>query len=189
MAEQNDTVTLPSMYEGLDPIRVMSHILMLPYQVIADISFGEQGHFTIPFGKYVFSGKVYALNNQQGPLDSIQEELKRLNLSNVETKVITDEKLPLEDNILDGAFSALTLHEVKDLKGLLGELKRSMKKGAWLALIEWHKRKTDNGPAVKDRLGEDKLLEIATDIGLRLTSRRDLNDQQYMVLLRKAPDD
>lgn len=189
MAEQNETLTLQSMYNGLDPIRIMSHILMMPYQVIADISYGEQGYFTIPLGKYVFGGKVYALNNQQAPLDGIQEELKRLNLTNVETKLIADDKLPIEDNCLDGAFSALTVHEAKDVTVLLTDIKRSMKKGAWFALIEWHKRKTEDGPAVKDRLEEEKLLKMATDVGLRLTSRRDLNDRQYMLLLRKASDD
>ena len=40
-------------------------------------------------------------------------------------------------------------------------------------------------PAVRDRLDEPKLIDAAKKAGFRLTSRHDLNDQHYMLVMRK----
>ena len=59
-------------YQKLDPYRVMSIIPLIPYQVIADVGC-DTGKFTIPLGKYVFNGKVHALDSDKASLDAVAE--------------------------------------------------------------------------------------------------------------------
>lgn len=184
MPEDNSVVTVPSHFQDIDPQRVMAILPMLPYQRIVDIGC-ETGFFTIPLAKYVFSGRVYAIDDDQAMLDATAKEIKRIHLTNTEIKIFKDEKLPIDDDSLDGAFVAFSLSESKDAKGLLQEALRCMRKSAWLSMIEWNKADRTAGPPLRQRIGESDLLKMALDIGFRLTSRHDLNDNQYMLVMRK----
>lgn len=184
MAEENSVAVVPEHYKDIDPQRVLAILPMLPYQAIADIGCGA-GYFTVPFAKYVFSGKVYAVDEDQANLDATWGEIKRINLTNTETKLSKDEKLPIDDDCLDGAFAAFALSEAKDAKGLLQEAHRCMHRGAWLTIIEWNKADRNAGPPLRQRLSEPDLLKMTQDVGFRLTSRHDLNDNQYMLIMRK----
>ena len=171
-------------FQKLDPYRVMSIIPLIPYQVIADVGCGA-GKFTIPLGKYVFNGKVHALDSDKASLDAVAEQSKLIRLSNIEYGELKNDKLPLDDNSVDGVFAAFSLHKASNTNDLLGDVYRCLRKSGWFAILEWHRKRTKDGPSVRDRLDEPKLIEAAKKIGFRLTSRHDMNDQHYMVVMRK----
>ena len=170
--------------QKLDPFRVMSMIPLLPYQVIADVGCGK-GKFTIALGKYVFSGKVHALDSDKASLDAVDAERKRIHLNNIELGELKDDKLPLDDDSADGVFAGFSLHKAANTNDILSEVFRCLHKGGWFAVLEWHRKRTKDGPGVRDRLDEPKLIDAAKKIGFRLTSRHDLNDQHYMLVMRK----
>ncbi len=184
MTEENSVPTVPAHYKEIDPQRVLAILPMLPYQSIVDMGCGA-GYFTVPFAKYVFSGKVYAVDEDQAMLDATAKEIKRINLTNTVIKLLKDSKLPIDDDCLDGAFAAFTLAASKDAKGMLKETIRCMHRGAWLTLIEWNKADRNAGPPLRQRIAEPEMLKIAQDVGFRLTSRHSLNDNQYMLIMRK----
>ena len=171
-------------YRQLDPYRVMSMIPLLPYQVIAVVGCSG-GNFTIPLGKYVFSGRVHALDSDKASLDAVEKEAKRINLNNIELGELKDDKLPLGDDSADGVFAAFSLHRAANSNDILVEAFRCLRRGGWFAVLEWHRKRTKNGPAVRDRLDEPKLIDAAKKIGFRLTSSHVLNDQHYMLVMRK----
>lgn len=168
----------------LDPYRIMSMIPLLPYQVIADVGCGS-GKFTIALGKYVFSGKVHALDSNKASLDAVDERRKRINLNNIELGELKDDKLPLDDDSVDGVFAAFSLHKAANTNDILSDAFRCLRKGGWFAALEWHRKRTKDGPSVRDRLDEPKLIDSAKKIGFRLTSTHNLNDQHYMLVMRK----
>ncbi|PKB61011.1 MAG: 1-(5-phosphoribosyl)-5-[(5-phosphoribosylamino)methylideneamino]imidazole-4-carboxamide isomerase [SAR202 cluster bacterium Casp-Chloro-G4] len=184
MPEDKSVATITTHYQEIDPQRVLAILPMLPYQSIVDIGCGS-GYFTVPFAKYVFSGKVYAVDEDQEMLNATAEQIKKINLTNTETRLSQDGKLPIDDDSLDGAFAAFSVAESKDSKGLLQEALRCMHRGAWLTLIEWNKMDRNAGPPLRQRLSEADLLKMAQDVGFRLTSRHSLNDNQYMLIMRK----
>ena len=152
MPEDKTVATPPAQYKDLDPQRILAILPMLPYQFIADIGCST-GYFTVPFAKYVFSGRVYAVDEDQAMLDATDAEIKRINLTNAETKLATDSKLPLEDDSLDGAFAAFSVAVAKDSKSVLQDALRCMHRGAWLTLIEWNKSDRNAGPPLRQRIG------------------------------------
>jgi len=168
----------------LDTHRLLSLIPVMPYHVVADIGCGP-GYFTIPLAKYLFDGKVFALDVQQEMLDAVKDEVKTVNLTNVKIILSEEEKLPLKDNSLDGGLAAFVLQEAENPIALLKETHRVLKKSGWLAMLEWHKRKTKDGPPVKQRIGEKQLRGMAEKLGFKFGSRYDLNSGQYMLLMRK----
>ena len=182
--KKKDILLSPERRRALDTHRLLSMIPVLPHHVVADIGCGP-GYLTIPFAKYLFDGKVFALDVQQEMLDATQEALEAVNLSNVEVMLSEEERLPLEDECLDGTIAAFVLQEADSPNALLKEARRCLKKSGWLALLEWHKRKTDEGPPLKRRIEEKRLRTMAEKQGFRFGSRRDLNGSQYMLLMRK----
>ena len=60
--------------EMLDPQRVFSLLPLRPYQKVADVGCGP-GFFTIPLAKYLFDGRVYAIDVEQQMLDALKERL------------------------------------------------------------------------------------------------------------------
>ena len=171
-------------YDKLDPQRVMSLLPLLIYQSIADIGCGP-GYFTVPLAKYLFDGKVFALDVQQEMLDAARKEIESIHLTNVQFDLSQENKLPLEDECLDGAFAAFMIHETEKPRIFLKEINRCLRKGGWLALLEWHKVEMEEGPPLEERIEEAKLHEITEKAGFRHASRHSLNDSQYMLLMRK----
>ena len=168
----------------LDPLRVISLVPIMPYHVVADVGCGP-GYFTVPLGKHVYDGKVYALDIQQEMLDAAKEQLARVHLTNVELVLTKEKKLSLKANSLDGAFAAFVAHEADDPQVMLKEILRCLRKGGWLALLEWYKREMEEGPPMEDRIDKPELRGLAQKVGFRYTTGRDLTSGQYMLLMRK----
>ena len=170
--------------DRVDIHRLMSLIPILPYHHVADIGCGP-GYFTVPLAKFLFHGKVFALDVQQEMLDAAREAVDAVRLTNVEAVLSEEKKLPLEDGSLDGALMAFVLQEASSARALLKEALRCLKASGWLAVLAWDKREMDEGPPLKQRIAEDAMLAMAEKVGLRFTARRDLSDRQYMLMLRK----
>ena len=183
-ANDKDTLVSSQRHEQLDIHRVMSHLPILPYHLVADIGCGP-GYFTIPLAKILFDGKVYAVDTQKEMLDAAREAIDRVHLTNVELVHSQSRRLRFEKNHLDGALVAFVLHEAKDARTMLKQVYQSLRKGGWLALMEWHKKEEEDGPPVEHRIEEAEAREMAEMLGFRFTSRHQLNSSQYMLLMRK----
>ncbi len=169
---------------SLDVFRVTSLIPIFPHHVIADIGCGP-GFFTVPLAKHVFDGEIYAIDVQQEMLDAAKEGLERIRLTNVELILSKDDRLPLDDDSLDGALAAFVVHEAENPKSLLEDTRRCLRRGGWIALLEWNKREMEEGPPLEDRIYELDLYEMAYETGFRSLGRYTLNDNQYMLVMRK----
>ena len=182
--KDNALLLSPERRHTLDVHRIMSLMPLQPYHWVADIGCGP-GYFTLPLAKYLFSGKVFALDIQQPMLDATRESLDTLHLTNAELLLSKESKLPLEDESLDGALAAFVLQEANSPKALLKDTLRCLKKSGWLVILEWHKREMEEGPPLERRIDLEEMLDMTGKLGYRLSGRRDLNGSQYMVVVRK----
>jgi ubiquinone/menaquinone biosynthesis C-methylase UbiE len=167
---------------SLDTHRLLSLLPIMTYHHVADVGCGP-GYITIHLGKFLFDGKVFALDVQQEMLDATQESLEALRLTNVELLLYEEAKLPLEDESLDGAVAAFVLEEAESPETLLKELHRCVKKAGWLALLEWHKSASQEGPPMEQRIEQDKLRDMAEEAGFRFRGSHALNENQYMLIM------
>ena len=168
----------------LDVHGLLSVLPVRTHHVVADIGCGP-GYLTVPMGKYLFDGKLYAVDIQQEMLDATRKRLEAINLTNVELMLSEEIKLPLDDATLGGAVIAFVLQEANDPGALLEEVRRCLNETGWLAILEWHKRETDQGPPVERRIAEDDMRKLVEKLDFRFRLRHTLNEDQYLVLARK----
>lgn len=182
--DNDDGAVAAKRFSLVDPDRVISMIPLRPYHNVADIGCGS-GYFSVPLAKYVSQGKLYAMDTDQGILETCREQLLAVNLSNVEVLRCGEKKLPLDEGSLDGALVAFVLNETKNKKSFMAEAGRLLEKGGWLAVLEWYGDDMNEGPPLKQRVSVEAAKGFGEGAGLRFVSQRDLNGKNYLMLFRK----
>jgi ubiquinone/menaquinone biosynthesis C-methylase UbiE len=111
--------------------------------VVADLGAGS-GYFTVRLAKAVGNtGKVYAVDIQQGMLDLLQKTVTREKLSNVipVLSAVDDPRLPAD--ALDLVLMVDVYHEFAQPQVMLQRLKTALKPGGRLVLLEYRAEDPD----------------------------------------------
>src|SRR5688572_8047090 len=126
-----------------DPDLAMRLLRIQRGSSVADLGAGS-GYFTIRLAKAVgTAGKVYAVDIQQGMLDLLQRAVAKERLTNVIPVLGApdDPRLPAES--LDLVLMVDVYHELASPQVTLGHLKRALKPGGRLVLIEYRAEDPD----------------------------------------------
>ena len=174
----------PSPAPSIDPQRLIALTPIRPHETVADIGCGA-GDLTIPLAKYVFDGKVYAVDVDAEALKVAAERAGKVHLGNVETVLSKRTKVPLDKESLDGAILANVLHETSRPKSLLKEVSRMLRPGGWAAVIEWAEEGHGDGTPASKRVSRDQVSAMAEEVGLRRLSMRNVDSQRYLLLLHR----
>ena len=174
------------MAETFDPQSLIALVPIRKDHTLVDVGSGP-GRLAIPLAKYAYDGKLYAVDVQQGMLDLVSKQASKMRLSNIECVLSTENSIPLEDGVADGAVLSGVLNEASRPKSLLKDVVRLLRDGGWLAVVEWTPAdgKPEFGPPESRRLSEEKLLEMSESLGLRRLTQRHLNPHHYVLVLRK----
>lgn len=168
----------------LDAEAIVRSLPLAPDQTVGDVGCGT-GFFTVPLAQALPRGKVLAFDVQEEMLATARERVARQGLTNVEIRASQELRLPLPDGLLDGAMAAFVLHETQDLTGLLTEMRRVLKAGGWLAVLEFQRRQGSGGPPLAIRLSPADTLAALAAAGFRaIAEPSELNEQHYLVLAR-----
>jgi len=146
--------------------------------VFVDVGCGP-GFFTLPAARIVGAkGRAYAVDTE--PL-MLTELKKRRPPANVQCIVSAESDLPLSDNISDFILLAYVLHEAEDKTAFVLELKRLLKPGAKLLILDWKKKNEAEGPPVEDRLTIKEVKALLKEAGLVRVKSAPLSPSHYQV--------
>jgi len=107
--------------------------------VIGDVGAGS-GYMTMRMARMVGpGGTVFANDIQPGMLRIVQEKASREGLSNIRIVLGTDTDARLPDNALDLAILVDVYHELWHPQEMLRSIRRSLKAGGELVLVEYRK--------------------------------------------------
>jgi len=126
-----------------DPDQAMRLIRVARGSAVADLGAGS-GYFTVRLAKAVgATGKVYAVDIQQGMLDLLAARVAKEKLTNVVPVLgaVDDPKLP--DESLDLVLMVDVYHELSAPQVTLGHLRRALKRGGRLILLEYRAEDPD----------------------------------------------
>jgi len=129
----------PERLAGLKTEEVISRLNLKPGLIVADIGAGT-GAFSRPLAKAVGpTGKVYAVDIQQGLLDYINQRAKKEKIANIQTVLgqFDDPKLPAHD--VDLALINDVLHHIEHRSVYLKALASYLKPNGRIAVIEMDK--------------------------------------------------
>lgn len=125
-----------SINERQPPAKVMQAIGVKPGLIIGEIGAGR-GRYTVFLAKETGpSGKVYANDIDEVSLAYLRGRCRRLGITNIETIVgLMDDPL-LPEKSLDMAIMVLVYHMLESPDKLLENIKKSLKPGATLVIID-----------------------------------------------------
>ncbi|ETB63838.1 TPA: methyltransferase domain-containing protein [Candidatus Nomurabacteria bacterium] len=150
---------------------------------VADFGAG-MGAYTIASSKRVGnSGKVYAIEVQKGLVKKLEDELKRLKISNV-SSIWGDIEIKGGTKIIDKSIDAIiianVLFQAKDKVGLIDEAKRILKNNGKILLID--KSTPTFGSHHHLFLKENEVKELFEKRGFRYVENIALNPQNYGII-------
>ncbi|MDQ3322483.1 MAG: methyltransferase domain-containing protein [Acidobacteriota bacterium] len=125
--------------------RVMDILKITEGKSVADIGAGS-GWFTTRAAKRVGErGKVFAVEINREYIDYIDNRAKKENFSNIQTVMGTEDNPKVPENSVDAVLILKTYHEIGQPVKVLLNLKKSLKKGALVGVIDRNGKGDDHG--------------------------------------------
>lgn len=146
------------------------------------------GDYTLHASRLVGeSGVVYALDKNEDLIKEIWTKADSMGLGNVRPLVAdVTEKLPVNDCTINVCLLSTVLH-IPDValrvKGLGAEIRRVLKPGGRLAIIECHKGDTPFGPPKHMRMSPEEVRGLMGQWGFDVVSQSDFG-YSYMIQFR-----
>ncbi|GGK08773.1 methyltransferase type 11 [Lentibacillus kapialis] len=148
------------------------------HDVVADLGAGN-GYFTIPFAKYT-GETVYAVDIEHKMLDLLKKRADHEQLDNIHAVTTELDNTPIQDQAIDKVLASQVFHNVPSIESGLDEIKRILKPGGVLFLIEFTAAESNDGPPMHIRIPSDKMIKMLQEAGF-LTTVLELNANEYAV--------
>jgi ubiquinone/menaquinone biosynthesis C-methylase UbiE len=145
--------------------------------ILLDVGCGT-GYFTIPFAEYLSGGKVIAMDILEIMTESVNKKAEKKHLNNIEVKLIEDGSLPVETNSADVVFLSTVLHEVDEKLDFLTDMKRYLKPGGLMILVEFEYKSGKHSDRLVKRVQGEELLK---QTGFDIVTSEAVTDQVYMI--------
>lgn len=172
----------PERLETQNPSQIFEAMGLAQDMVIADIGAGP-GYFTLPAAAWVGSGGlVYALDIEPEMLQRLEQRLEANEVDNVRCLNSQEATLPLPDGSVDRALLANVLHEATEPVGLLREVRRILRDGGKVAIVEWNPGDTEDGPPADERLAAKQVKSLLKEAGFTDVSDFTVGPTHYGVL-------
>jgi putative heme-binding domain-containing protein len=149
---------------------------------VADIGAGT-GYFTWRLAEAVGpEGKVYAVDVQQSMLDLTKEAVESRKLGNVEYVLATDVSPRLPPGSVDLAFLAYAYHEFADPEATLRAIRRSLKPGGRVLVLEYAKESNIAPASPLHKMSFDEIRREIEPVGFVIDQLLDFLPVQHGVI-------
>jgi arsenite methyltransferase len=148
-------------------------------EVIADIGAGS-GYFTFHLARHVGEkGKVYAVDVSSDMILHVNRRIRELKTSNV-VSILADPDDPLlPDQSVNRVFFCNVWHHIENQTKYLSLMKKMLKPGGEVIMIDFHKKETPVGPPLKTRIAREDLIKQMENNGFRLSKEHTFLPYQY----------
>jgi SAM-dependent methyltransferase len=157
----------PGREERLQIKRVMDILGIVPGKSVADIGAGS-GWFTVRAAKRVGeTGMLYAVDINPEAIRYVSDRAEKERLHNVKTILGRPDDPQLPATSVDSVLLLKTYHEVAQPVALLRNLKKSLRAGAKVGIIDRNGNGEDHG------VGKDVVIREAAQAGYKLSEQYD----------------
>jgi ubiquinone/menaquinone biosynthesis C-methylase UbiE len=162
------------------PEQIMDHLGIAEGSVVADLGAGG-GWFTIRLMRRVGpNGLVFAQDIQREMIEAIKHRVAREQLKNVRFVLGTSRDPKLTEPV-DVVLIVDAYHEMDDPQALLRNVRKSLKPGGRVGIVEFTKNGHGPGPPMDQRVDPERMIRDAEAAGLRLQSKGDFLRYQYLL--------
>ncbi|HXH07993.1 MAG TPA: methyltransferase domain-containing protein [Vicinamibacterales bacterium] len=164
------------------PHEVIAALELKEGESIADIGAGS-GYFALRFAQRVGArGRVYAVDISPDMILHLNRRIRDLGLANVVSILAPPDDPLLRPASVDRIFFCNVWHHIEDRPAYLEVLKRALKPGGQLVIIDFHKRELPVGPPPAMKLARDEVLREVGGAGFRLVGEHTFLPYQYFLV-------
>lgn len=164
------------------PHEVIHALGLKPGERIADIGAGS-GYFTFHLARHVGEkGKVYAVDISSDMILHINRRIRDTKATNI-VSILADPGDPLlPDQSVDRFFICDVWHHVENQTKYLSLLKKMLRPGGEVIMIDFHKKELPFGPPLKMKIAREDLIKQMETNGFRLTKEHTFLPHQYFLV-------
>ncbi|MFD1361065.1 class I SAM-dependent methyltransferase [Lentibacillus salinarum] len=147
----------------LQPEKVIVHLNVSSGDTVADLGAGP-GLFTIPLAKLT-ECDVYAVDIEPEMLERLNQNAEKENIGNIQSVVSDLENVNLPDHSVTRVLNTFVIHEVGSIDRTIEEMKRILKPGGYLLLMDWEAVDSESGPPLEIRIPSEKMESMLKEHG------------------------
>jgi ubiquinone/menaquinone biosynthesis C-methylase UbiE len=155
---------------------------------IADIGCGT-GYCSVPLAALTGEkGRVFACDISEEMLDSLNEKIEMWNIGNITPKLSQESIIPIDDHSVDFIFLSMLIHELDSPLDFFSDLKRILKKGGRIGIVDWEKLESEVGPPLGERTSMTEAVEMLAREGLSTIKNEMIGSYHYAILSARVED-
>ena len=154
---------------------------------IADIGAGS-GYFTLRFAQHVGAGgQVLAVDISPDMIVHLNQRIRDAGLDNVRTILALPDDPLLAASSVDLVFICDTWHHIEGHAQYLAKLKRALKPGGQVVIVDFQKKAMAVGPPAEMRVSREDVVTEFEQNGFRLAKEHTFLPYQYLPRLHRSP--
>jgi ubiquinone/menaquinone biosynthesis C-methylase UbiE len=163
------------------PHEVMEALHVKEGEVIADIGAGS-GYFTLRLSHHVGStGHVYGVDISPDMIRHLNRRISEAGLLNVST-ILAQPDDPLLPRPVDRFLVVDVWHHIENQPAYLGLMKKMLKPGGQVVMIDFHKKELPIGPPPGMKIAREDLLHQMQEHGFKLVAEHTFLPYQYFLV-------
>jgi arsenite methyltransferase len=154
---------------------------------IADIGAGS-GYFSMRFAHHVGdTGQVLAVDINPDMIIHLNQRIRDAGVQNVRTVLALPDDPLLAASAVDRVFICETWHHIGNHPLYLAQLKKVLKPGGQVIIIDFQKKDMTVGPPAEMRIAREDVLKEFELSGFRLAKEHTILPYQYFLIFTLAP--
>ena len=179
-----------SSFDLVDVAKVFAELNLKEGMAFLDVACGR-GAYSLEASRYVGpEGHVYAVDLWEEGIAALKKELAAKAIRNVSAHVAdVSRHIPVADQSIDTCLLATVLHDlisIRKAEGTLSEIRRVMKAGGTLAVIEFKKIEGPPGPPIAIRMTSEELIRTCRPFALAPIKTLDVGPYTYLTLFTRG---
>jgi arsenite methyltransferase len=164
------------------PHEVLTALAIKPGEVIADVGAGS-GYFTFRLAHHVGDkGKIYAVDVSPDMILHLNRRIRELKAMNV-SSILADPDDPLLAEVsVNRFFFANSWHHIENQTKYLSLIKKILKTGGEVIMIDFHKKELPVGPPMQMKIDRGDLVKQMEKNGFRITKEHTFLPYQYFLV-------
>lgn len=176
---------LVQMYESKErdeyqqPNKVLAYMGNLSGKKIMDIGAGS-GYFSVKFA--AAGAQVIAADVDTGFQNYLQKRIAKDNIENIELRLLPYNSPKISAQEVDWVFISNTYQHIKDRLSYFKTVKKGLKEGGQLLIIDFFKKELPIGPAMDHKIKKEQVLEELKAAGfVTFELKEELLPYQYVI--------
>jgi len=172
----------PKRDEYQRPHQVLTALNIKPGEVIADIGAGT-GYFTFRLAHFVGDkGRVYAVDVSPDMIRHINRRTRDSKTTNVLSILAENDDPLLPERSVNRIFVCDVWHHVENQTKYLVALKKILRPGGEVVMIDFHKKELPFGPPLHMKIAREDLVKQMEANGFRLSREHTFLPYQYFLV-------